>query len=194
MVLAVSSASGALFVGNPDNILGPGATTASDATLPGADSSKAVDNLAVEQGVGDNGLIFASPSAQRLTVSGYDATVDMMRLYFAAEPADRLPTDVVILSSESTQLSLDAGDFEDNFGSFPLSDFQPTVDGSDLKGYVDITLPVTASKSMLLTFSGNTGSGARVSEVQLFAVPEPTTAILGVLGVSFACFVRRRNR
>ncbi len=159
-------------------------------------------------GGGPNGdFLFAQgDNTQRMVITGFDGTISLIRIWSGS---DLFPGQVAVKSSATANLGLD-GTFEATLGSWSYSDSISTwtdsgaTDLDDMELYYkDIVLATpTSAKSLYLDFGDARTSGpnpdfnsSRISEVQAFAVPEPSTIVLLAVGaLSLLAYAWRKNR
>lgn len=205
LAVAAFPASAALVnVSAPGNLLAllPSADlNASSVTNFGPNTAQLVDNF-VNTATQDNGQIFAdSDSDQRIAVTGFNSQIGDLRFYLGIGDPVRFPGTLTAYYSTLSTTSLDPSNsaYTATNGGTLVSTLVLTpalltpVAGDPNSGYFDLAVnaPV-GTKTLLLDVGPANGFGDRISELQAFAVPEPTS--LALVGVSLVCLGYRRRR
>lgn len=139
---------------------------------------------------------------QRVSISGFNSSIDSLRFFDAPSYTDRLGQDVAVYYSASSISSLTPGDYT-SLGTYILSADphyygtatspvdnptagEPAVNTGATISFVEISgLGIPAgTQSILLRFSPSSHRGIGLSEVQAFAVPEPSAMIMLMLGTA----------
>lgn len=192
-VAAMSVTANATPIVSDDNLL-LGETVASSSFVTGQDPALAVDGKAAVTGGVNCDLIMNDPEP-RLVVSGFNSPIDTIRIWGIG---DVDPTAVTIKSSTSL-LTPTTGSFaSDLYTSFETSLVPYTTSltwtSAGTSGdqpwavhYLEYSVSAPAgTQSLYLAFSPSPNYGlgwTRISEVQAFGVPEPSTSVLVVAGV-----------
>jgi hypothetical protein len=181
------------------------------------DGSQAVDNLvSAANAPADNGLIFSGSdtfnpgtgfNAQLAAFNGFNSPISEIWLYSLINDTLRIPAQVTIKSSTTSQTSLNPADYETTLTTaFPLglaafSHVPVVVDPvndpifpSDRYAIVPVNAPA-GTKSLFFDFDNDStvgGNGTRLQEVQAFFVPEPGSMLMVMLAGSL--LAARRSR
>jgi hypothetical protein len=202
-VLFAPSALAQIDVSTPGNVLAllpSGGLASSTENFVGGGISHAVNNL-VGTGTVDDGLTFLdSDTNQRLSITGFNSALGKIRLFSGPEDTRRVPSSLTIYYSTQSTTSLTSSDSNytgANGGvlvptmSLSPASFDHPVAGS-AASYLDLFVSAPAgTQTLLFDLGAATDLGDRISEVQAFAVPEPSTLILLILG-AFGVSTRRR--
>lgn len=179
----------AIDVTDSDNVLAE-KTVVSSSWLSPFWGNLATDNLIGSVDT-ENAQLFAnSDTNSRLSISGFDSSLSMIRIYTDPNDARRMFTSVSIRSSSSLTSSLDSGDYETLAGGIADTStatfvpFDPSGTTTSA-AYVDIGAAAPeGTQSLLFSFVKSGDQGLRVTEVQGYAVvPEPSVAMLAISGL-----------
>jgi hypothetical protein len=204
------------------NILSPSDTFASDPVAGSFTVAQALDGKVTSQGPpqADNGLIFSGSETfnagsglnpQRFAISGFNSSISQIWLYVITSDTLRMPSSndgeqIMVKSSTTLTTSLNAGDYATTllpftgFATSAFSNSPAVVDPVNDPARSDakyLVIPVSApagTQSLFFDFDGD-GNGVRIQEVQAFApVPEPSSAVLMLMGGVALCGVNRARR
>ena len=150
-------------------------------------------------GAGLDFVFAGNDSNQRLALTGFNDQVGLVRIW----SSDLRPLQVTIRSSTSSTNSITAGSYETLLtpttslaGSWITTGTAP--DGLVYRDFI-YNSPVAGTRSIYFGFgAGNDTTGstgfARISEVQVFAVPEPgSLALFGIGALGVLGLLRRRG-
>jgi hypothetical protein len=172
--------------------------------------AQAIDNLVTANNApADNGLLFSGSDTflgnpQLFAITGFTSSIGEIWLYTLISDTARVPASVTIKSSTTSQISLNATDYETTLVTLAplgLAAFtNPPVVVNPIGDparadvfYAAISVNAPAgTQSLFFDFNNDGtvgGNGTRLQELQAFAaVPEPSSMILlafGAIGLSF---------
>jgi hypothetical protein len=188
--LLAPSALAQVDVTTPGNLLAllPSAGLASSTeNFVGGGIAHSVNNL-VNTATQDDGLTFLdNDTNQRLAITGFNSVVRKIRLFSDPVDGGRLPPSLTIYYSTLSTTSLTSSDSNytgANGGllvptmSLSPASFNHPIAGANAS-YLELFVNSPAgTRTLLLQLGAAAGLGDRVSEIQAFALPEPTTFCL----------------
>ncbi len=137
-----------------------------------------VDELAAD-GTQDAPFIFGWGADQRLSISGFNATFNTVRMFMVDNDPGRVFQTITLKSSTTSTNSLDPNDYETVLGTFSPARRIYTEYAGSHRVYFDLSFPAAPTGTRSLFFQSTTpgNGGGRIYEIQAFEQEFPTISI-----------------
>jgi hypothetical protein len=139
------------------------------------------------------GLLFADADTdQRVAITGFNSNLGVIRFFTSPSDPGRFPSSLTIYYSVNSTTSLTSSNYTDVLlATTPLNGLAFTPVAGSTVAYMDlfVNAPV-GTQSLLFDIGSANLEGDRISEVQAFATPEPSSLYLVAAG--FLVFAKLR--